>query len=296
MTLKYHLHKIKPLHWLVWQLIKFGFCHNKGKFKPGDLVKYNWKAWTYIHLAIDLPKRGILVVEGYSKWSKDQSHCEYTRLNDPTHDIKACDTFWLRRIYWWESIGYSKSKFADWLFNTFGKKVEEKHIIGMDSDHTIKKAWVLSIFGRVYTRYVATLLVLLLSLPALSQVKRIPMSIDTGRVKLVEPDQNLLWFPDEDFKPLTLRSQYCFDDLILIEVPGRPLIEFLADMQRYLLESNCDIVLALSESSIKKHCSTCMVKMPLKQRTFREVLNIALLNTPFTYKVVRDYQVVIYQK
>jgi len=84
------------LHGLVQWMIDKDLFHHRGKFNPGDIVVYNWKAKIYIASAIenDLEPRTVVDVI-----YDDKSGLEFI-------DGDTTDPFWMRKLHWWESWSY----------------------------------------------------------------------------------------------------------------------------------------------------------------------------------------------
>ena len=87
------------LYRLVFFCIKKGWFTNAGKFKQGDLVKYNWKSRVYINSIYEGNKGKVFQVES-TKLYTDESDIVYFS-NDSNKD--SASSFWLRKLYWWES-------------------------------------------------------------------------------------------------------------------------------------------------------------------------------------------------
>lgn len=65
---------------------------NDGRFKKGDVVKYNWMAKSIIGSAIKNKLKPMTVERHlYS----DKSNVEFTNLD-------SCASFWVRKLYFWE--------------------------------------------------------------------------------------------------------------------------------------------------------------------------------------------------
>lgn len=96
------------LHWykgysFMWNLIQFiinfNLIDNRGKFKEGDLVKYNWRAKIHLKSLFD---NGWITTEALVVTAitySDKSGVEYIT---PKGEPNGCDPFWLRKLYWWE--------------------------------------------------------------------------------------------------------------------------------------------------------------------------------------------------
>ena len=80
----------------------FDWFSNKGRFKPGDKVKYNFFAHVVIS-GIEELKNGepgtVYTFIGYETWSKDKGSAKYLK---PNGEEDGCSVFWLRKIYPWE--------------------------------------------------------------------------------------------------------------------------------------------------------------------------------------------------
>lgn len=81
------------LCWIVSVMIKFDLFHNKKKFKPGDNLKYNWKAKVYIWSAI---KNKLEPRTMTNYLYKDNTGILF-------ENGESCDPFWVRKLHWWES-------------------------------------------------------------------------------------------------------------------------------------------------------------------------------------------------
>lgn len=96
-------YKGKSFRWnLVQFIINFSIINNNGKFKEGDIVKYNWMA------KVQLGERFLREKKAYNKLlivtkilNKSESNVEYMHALDP-QGIGSCACFWLRKAYWWE--------------------------------------------------------------------------------------------------------------------------------------------------------------------------------------------------
>lgn len=88
--------KSRLLYNLVQWMIDKDLFHHRGKFKPGDIVVYNWKAKMHIASAIedDLEPRVIMNII-----YEDGSGLEFA-------DGDTTDPFWVRKAHWWESWRY----------------------------------------------------------------------------------------------------------------------------------------------------------------------------------------------
>ena len=98
-----------PILWpMVNFIIKMGWFHNHGKFKPLEKVKYNLFAKVVISSVVKDRNKindGIYTVDDYEPWSKDKSNIRF--LED-----SGCDVFWIRRLYPWERRAFFKKFFA----------------------------------------------------------------------------------------------------------------------------------------------------------------------------------------
>lgn len=99
-----HWYKGKSFRWnLVQFIINFNLISNNGKFKEGDVVRYNWMA--KVHLGKYFLKdgknvwnRNLMVTKVLNKY---KSNIEYMVCDTP--EIKSgCACFWIRKAYWWE--------------------------------------------------------------------------------------------------------------------------------------------------------------------------------------------------
>jgi hypothetical protein len=85
------------LEWLIFHLILYrGLMHNRGKFKPGEKVCYNFFARVCIDSAINWKRSNnidgdVFTVSHYSEWAPRQDHINFTNGD-------SCDTAWLRRL------------------------------------------------------------------------------------------------------------------------------------------------------------------------------------------------------
>jgi len=68
---------------------------NKGKFKEGDIVKYNWMAKTDIKTAIQDEIGHSLLITNIQKYSDNSETCSY--VNMITGEQSSCDVFWLTK-------------------------------------------------------------------------------------------------------------------------------------------------------------------------------------------------------
>lgn len=87
------------LEWLVYRLIDLKINLNRNNFKPGDLLKYNWKAKVILWSII---KKGL----------KPRVMLEYLypdNLRVEFEDGDTCSSFWLRKLYFWEKWYYEKT-------------------------------------------------------------------------------------------------------------------------------------------------------------------------------------------
>jgi len=82
------------LYWLVFKMIASGKFTNIGRFKPGDKVKYNWRAKVYIG-HIHSQEKGVLTFQRVCDWSTSGSNCYYV---DSKGEVSGCDVFWLTKI------------------------------------------------------------------------------------------------------------------------------------------------------------------------------------------------------
>lgn len=77
----------KLKYWIVSLIINNGLRTNKGEFRKGDRVKYNWKAKVFIPEEIDEDTR--VVADVISMGDSDN-----IKFTDKDHS----DAFWLRRV------------------------------------------------------------------------------------------------------------------------------------------------------------------------------------------------------
>jgi hypothetical protein len=102
-SLGLHWYKGKSFLWnLVQFIINFDLINNDGKFKEGDVVRYNWMAKVVLGKKFlngeEVWRKSLLVTEVlYSS----KSNVEYlVLLNSEVQG--SCAMFWLRKAYWWE--------------------------------------------------------------------------------------------------------------------------------------------------------------------------------------------------
>ena len=79
------------LGWLVSLMLKYRVFLNHGKFKAGDLVTYNWRAYVFIYSAIHGRTFPVNVV---SVRHKDKNYIEMTDI--AYGGTTFADAFWLR--------------------------------------------------------------------------------------------------------------------------------------------------------------------------------------------------------
>lgn len=93
------------LHPIVHFIIKMDWFNNRGKFKPGDKVKYNLFAKIYIG-GIEEIKGGksgtIYTISHYEPWSKKLENVAFI-------ENSGCSVFWIRKLYPWERWRISKN-------------------------------------------------------------------------------------------------------------------------------------------------------------------------------------------
>jgi hypothetical protein len=89
-----HWYKGKPFIWNVVQfMINFNLFTNHGRFKVGDKVRYNWKAYVLIKSAL---------------WRKEDHETltvsEIVRNGSGVafKEGSGCDAFWIRKAFFWE--------------------------------------------------------------------------------------------------------------------------------------------------------------------------------------------------
>ncbi len=87
------------LHAVVHFMIKHELCTGYGKLQVGDYVKYNWKAKYYIR-SIYNSNTEIRQIAQITTYSDGTENCEFVPLN--SKGISGCDTYWVRKCYWWE--------------------------------------------------------------------------------------------------------------------------------------------------------------------------------------------------
>jgi hypothetical protein len=90
-----HWYKGRSFMWnLVQFMIYFKLFHHRGKFKVGDKVRYNWKAWVRIKSALwGESDKGTLTVS--EVLYKDKSNVGF-------EEGGGCDVFWIRKAFFWE--------------------------------------------------------------------------------------------------------------------------------------------------------------------------------------------------
>jgi hypothetical protein len=93
--------KSKPLlYTVVHFIIEMNWFNQTGKFKEGDLVKYNWKAKAYIRSVYDREK-SIKKITKIITYKSGSESCEYTPIDKKGYS-SGCDVFWIRKCYLWE--------------------------------------------------------------------------------------------------------------------------------------------------------------------------------------------------
>lgn len=84
-------------HALLRMIINFqinnDLCTNHNKFKPGEWLKYNWKAKIIINTVV---KREGNKPKQFAKYILKGENVEFTNSD-------SCSAFWVRRLYFWES-------------------------------------------------------------------------------------------------------------------------------------------------------------------------------------------------
>ena len=96
------LEKHPILHRIVYFIIHADLFNNRGKFKPGDKVKYNFFAKVYLgHKHIQSKGRYIFTIKCYEPWSKDLENVAF-------EEDSGCSVFWIRKLYPWERWAFFK--------------------------------------------------------------------------------------------------------------------------------------------------------------------------------------------
>jgi len=92
------------VHYIGYAIVHFiivkGLFQNIGKFKQGDIVKYNWKARFYLSKSFlnSHNKNGLKQIGAIFTY-KDGSQCaHYVDMDDET-DEGSCSVFWLTKAY-----------------------------------------------------------------------------------------------------------------------------------------------------------------------------------------------------
>ena len=80
---------------LVHFIIENEWLQNRGRFKPGDKVKYNWMAKVYISTAIEHKKEQTLTIT--KLLCDDLSGVDYEYQEEGQIKTGSCDPFWLTK-------------------------------------------------------------------------------------------------------------------------------------------------------------------------------------------------------
>ncbi len=81
------------MNWIIYLMIKYNLFSNVGKFKEGDIVKYNWKAKYHINTVYERENKPMRILSTTSRISYET--CDY--ISDDS-SISSCDVFWLTKV------------------------------------------------------------------------------------------------------------------------------------------------------------------------------------------------------
>jgi hypothetical protein len=92
------------VHYIGYAIVHFiivkGLFQNTGKFKPGDIVKYNWKARYYLGKTFlnSQHKNGLKQIVSIITYKDGSQAANYVDMDDETEE-GSCDVFWIKKAY-----------------------------------------------------------------------------------------------------------------------------------------------------------------------------------------------------